>query len=732
MIRKILYADGFGQLRASKWNDSFNDFKKYNVFYGWNYSGKTTLSRMFRCFELTQIHQDYPGGVCKLQCIDNTVIDTDSFNSCPPIKVFNSDFIESNIKWEDRLEPILMIGEENIELQHELASKREELRAINNEIADIHKRITTLDDSLASSLTDKARDIKNSFSRPNYNKNSLLHIVESLKKGLKKLTDYELSTQQQTYFSTDKKPALLTITVPHVDFHNCLNTASSLLRTTVVSQTIDRLKNDAELANWVKKGKQLHEGKTICEFCGNSLPNGLLDSLNQHFSTAFEDHLRNIENLLTTLNKCIPDISLYDESRFYTELTEPYSILSHELNNALARLNKSVEHVVNALNEKKNKPFNKVEMPDVELTNEYESILIRINTIIERHNAKANSFDADRNAAFSKIELHFASEFIEYTNYFESLANIESLRLNLISKKSKAKEFADLCLKIEEQLSESVKGAEQINKYLMAYFGKNDISVKVTVDNSFQLFRGESLAKNLSGGEMTAISFAYFMTRLEDKNSNLSESIVILDDPISSLDINHLFNTYSFIKNHLSNCKQLFILTHNFEFFNLIKDWLNKKSFRSHSSFYLVERCCSDSGYYTRISNMPAVLIKFKSEYHFLFSILHDFFQNPTTDHRLLFMIPNLARRYLEAYLAFKIPKSQGLDSKLGSWIPDVVRREMILKFLHQYSHGSGLPRALVFPDLSECKCVITAIFDLVKETDSEHFSTLVEEITVS
>ena len=47
----------------------------------------------------------------------------------------------------------------------------------------------------------------------------------------------------------------------------------------------------------------------------------------------------------------------------------------------------------------------------------------------------------------------------------------------------------------------------------------------------------------------------------------------MIDDPISSLDANHLFNTYALIKTQLAGCRQLFIATHSFEFYSLIREW---------------------------------------------------------------------------------------------------------------------------------------------------------------
>lgn len=49
MILRLTSIDQFGVLDDFKWNrdNKLQDFKEKNIIYGWNYSGKTTLSRLF-------------------------------------------------------------------------------------------------------------------------------------------------------------------------------------------------------------------------------------------------------------------------------------------------------------------------------------------------------------------------------------------------------------------------------------------------------------------------------------------------------------------------------------------------------------------------------------------------------------------------------------------------------------------------------------------------------------
>jgi wobble nucleotide-excising tRNase len=58
MIRTIQRLKAFGVFADFRWPADLPEFKQFNLIYGWNYSGKTTLSRAFRCFEQKQPHAD--------------------------------------------------------------------------------------------------------------------------------------------------------------------------------------------------------------------------------------------------------------------------------------------------------------------------------------------------------------------------------------------------------------------------------------------------------------------------------------------------------------------------------------------------------------------------------------------------------------------------------------------------------------------------------------------------
>ena len=49
----------FGLFKDFRWPNDLMEFERVNVIYGRNYSGKTTLSRIFDCIAQGTIHKDY-------------------------------------------------------------------------------------------------------------------------------------------------------------------------------------------------------------------------------------------------------------------------------------------------------------------------------------------------------------------------------------------------------------------------------------------------------------------------------------------------------------------------------------------------------------------------------------------------------------------------------------------------------------------------------------------------
>ena len=264
-----------------------------------------------------------------------------------------------------------------------------------------------------------------------------------------------------------------------------------------------------------------------------------------------------------------------------------------------------------------------------------------------------------------------------------------------------------------------------INELLQAYFGHSSVQISVTGQKRYQILRDGAVAKNLSEGEQTAICFSYFITRVIDGRHPLADTVVVIDDPISSLDSGHLFNTYALIKTKLAGARQLFMLTHSFEFFILLRVWLEHLK-QDTRGLYLLRRAEQGN---SRIEELPAVLRKFRSEYHYLFQKLYAYDQSNATDVELDLGMPNIVRRFLEAFAGVMIPLSSGLQGKMERLFKDEVERERVFKFINDFSHNTTMIRSLTIPDTSECRSVVRSCLAAVKNRDAQYYKDLEDEV---
>ena len=126
MILNLKKIRNFGVFKNYTYSSNIKEFTKKNIIYGWNYTGKTTLSRIFGCLDCNSLPENYRGSSFEIKCSNNTSItETSLLNFTNPVKVFNSDFVSENLGWDGELfSPILLLGEESIEAQDEIEANK--------------------------------------------------------------------------------------------------------------------------------------------------------------------------------------------------------------------------------------------------------------------------------------------------------------------------------------------------------------------------------------------------------------------------------------------------------------------------------------------------------------------------------------------------------------------------------------------------------------------------------
>lgn len=119
-IKRLKYLRQFGIFQDFSWNNQTTDFQSRNIIYGWNYSGKTTLSRLFELISsMADQKDDFPTFRIDLDK-DGTLCSIENTSLGVPVYVFNNDFIDRNLHFHNvtntKIKGLLFdIGEESID-----------------------------------------------------------------------------------------------------------------------------------------------------------------------------------------------------------------------------------------------------------------------------------------------------------------------------------------------------------------------------------------------------------------------------------------------------------------------------------------------------------------------------------------------------------------------------------------------------------------------------------------
>ena len=141
------------------------------------------------------------------------------------------------------------------------------------------------------------------------------------------------------------------------------------------------------------------------------------------------------------------------------------------------------------------------------------------------------------------------------------------------------------------------------------------------------------------------------------------------------------------------------------------------------------------AGQSKRISSlveMSKVLREYESEYHFLFHHVLRFAEATDSHYEYGYMMPNVLRRVLDVFLAFKCPGNSGLANKIDqicTQYPDLDKdRLSALERLAQVeSHSDNLDDLISFSSmtLEETREATTALLEMMKHVDCKHVEAL-------
>lgn len=744
MIKKLLI-DKLGRFENFTF-DNLDEFKRVNVLYGWNYSGKTTLSRAFMYFDTKVIPEHYDNGYdFKVEKADGTFLFSNNPSDSQQLqtKVFNSDYVEKNLFFKDTgASNILVLADNAQEIMDNISKLTSEINQEQKNILEYKKQKKEHQDYIDKRRTEEARSIKQNLHIPTFTSNSFQSYE-------RKLND----TGDVNNFIIDDDNEVIrlrTIAVAEKNKNNIeniplieqidLTTIKHILSEVVnITTHLERLVNNKDGEKWVREGFALHQGESICLYCGRPLDARIIQELNAHFDKTYNDFISRIEAQQKSI-QTIPEIKgLPDTSSFYQQFEDSYMRSKETLESIRKEYNKAINSVKKLLSSKLTSVTQQVDFNiDYDFSALNKQINIINNDLIKTHNDFNTDFDKTKEDTLEVLQKHYVASAIQGPDYVRALEVVQESVSNIAKAEQVIKEKEEEKKNLEKLISESSAGADKVNTILNRLFmGKSEIQLVPKAgttedDNQYVLKRNNEPAHNLSEGEKTAIAFAHFIASLDAKDlvDKCGETILYIDDPISSLDNNHIYSIYAEIerlKNELcpgsSNTenkryKQIFVSTHNYHLFTLLTERAEQEKY----GIYLIQRNKNNS----IISNFPKKLLKQKAEYSFLFVEIKKYIENPEQDH---YIIGHFLRRFIEIFATYKNPTKKELRQRIGEIVdlkPVFKEHETLIsaiyKTINEESH-TYITNEII--NNGSLKNTAEAVLNFVKMIDEDHYNFL-------
>ncbi|WP_372999776.1 AAA family ATPase [Lutispora sp.] len=580
--------------------------RKINFFYGSNGSGKTTLSN----FLGLDTFQDG----CNVTWEDGRKL---------PVLVYNKKFVEDNFVENKTISGIFTLGQASKEAQEFISEQRKEA----NECAKLIETHTRSRDKVAQEIDKLTSDFEETCWTVQQKYGSKFSEALSGYRGSKKAFRIKC-LQEYPNIDNDNPPVLK-------DIEQLYNIAFSKERETYLFyneiDTEDVIKNEectllgkrisgsAETpigtfieflhnSDWVKQGityAAKSEGK--CPYCQQVLPKVIQQDIEEFFDEVYKKECALIRDFERQY-KSFTDALL---SQLKNISDNPILLLDYILFKA------EVEVLTALIDANKSNIQNKIAMPATKVNiDSIVPIVKRINTIIAGYNAeikKNNNIVQNQSNEKERCQKllwqYFACELRNSIQQYQKGFDGKMRGLNVITNKiteqsEKEIKHKKLIADKEETLTSVVPTVNAINGILKRFgFDGFELAENPSEKATYKIIRpdGSNAKKTLSEGEYNFVTFLYFYHLIygsKDKTGIATDKVVVVDDPISSLDSNVLFIISTLVRTILNGCidedkgiKQVFIMTHNVYFHKEVSFLGSRKKYpTTYTAYWVVKK----------------------------------------------------------------------------------------------------------------------------------------------
>ena len=455
---------------------------------------------------------------------------------------------------------------------------------------------------------------------------------------------------------------------------------------------IAKLIQKLNINDWVNQGRDYIQDET-CPFCQEQTIN---DNFKEQLEGFFDEtYLKDIgsikelkqeyytltQNIINQLNTIETNQKSFKNTKIEIDRFSAF------LKTLISQNSTNKEY----LNSKIKEPSRSIELISMKEQSELIVELIsRANAEIQKHNEIVANYNTERNKLMQEIWKYviegYKKEIATFNKEKDGLEKgISSLETQLKSKQDKYRKLDAEIKNLSKNVTSIQPTIDEINRLLKSYGFLNFEIVTAQEDGFYQIQRedGTIAESTLSEGEITFITFLYYLQLakggISEEEVN-SERVLVVDDPISSLDSNVLFvvstllkDIIKTIKSDSGNIKQLILLTHNVYFHKEVSFIDGRTKICNKTNFWILRK----NDKVTTIQNFE-MDNPIQSSYELLWQELK------SDEVKSSLTIQNIMRRIIENYfkllgkygdddliLNFETKEEREICRSLISWIND-------------------------------------------------------------
>jgi len=633
-----------------------------------------------------------------------------SNNAAYRVLVYNQRFVDKVIRTAEGVPGIFTIGALDAEAQAEIERKKEEAEALDAQLEMVKRKIdqsTDADKKIQEIAIAGAWKAHAAYNKPPF-RDLLKGSHGDRKKFFEDLDafavadDFELDSldrlQERLADATSSETAQDKVSV---DLSGLSSIESDpIWAEKIVVSSASRLAPLIEKwgnSDWVGQGRDIPHG-TDCPYCQRKLPEGFAEDLSKLLDGDRQARIEKVKQLAEDYESKVGQVEISVSTVFEHSFAQKDERLSQAWELLLARLKANIT----AMKSKVEKPAELFEIKPSDV-GPVRAAVDAINKRVTEFNARI----ADRIAEQGRIrkmlwQVMRRERAPVYDAYKAAHAPlVQALTADRAEKAAIETNLLDISVRLKElgQLQTGVGAAVEKMNARLAGMGITSYSISSKGEEHLYCLsrpgQAEGDMTSLSEGEKTLISFLYFLERLTGSDEedagpvDLGRTIAVIDDPISSLSHNFVFDIASIIQEELikppegvPRLRQVIVLTHNLFFLHeMLRQTVGPELANQDRRCQLLRVVKSD---HTKVVPMRAS--EMMNDYQALWQVLRDARDSNTP----AIMVPNAMRCILEHFFWFTHQEGKFKEALKKVAAADASFTPLA-RFLDRGSHRDGI-----------------------------------------